>query len=248
MSRHREAQRGRSMRWRERRGTRRMAHAYRGSLVMLDPGDGLHAVRWRQRRRAARSRERSRQRPIAPGRRGACATTTGASRHSTRIVRSIAPDAGDSAGGTLVLARFALRDAAAAAGGGHRDLAVGRPVVLRRELPNECTRSTSSARRTAGWRRRATWPAPIRSRPDISPLFDRPARASAAAHRPGWRAEVLADQIRAEHADRGLRGRRDVTLSAYVDMVHVWHLMRDATPDGQRAIDEAGAFARAHVA
>jgi hypothetical protein len=34
----------------------------------------------------------------------------------------------------------------------------------------------------------------------------------------------------------------------YDDMVHVWHLMRDITPDAQRAIDEAGAVGRAHVA
>ena len=82
-------------------------------------------------------------------------------------------------------------------------------------------------------------------RPDISPLFADlrglpPLLIQAGA------AEVLVDQIRA-FANRGREAGVDVTLSAYVDMVHVWHLMRDATPDGQRAIDEAGAFARAHV-
>jgi len=41
-------------------------------------------------------------------------------------------------------------------------------------------------------------------------------------------------------ADAGV----DVKLSVYDDMVHVWHLMRGATPAGQRAIDEVGAFAR----
>ena len=59
-------------------------------------------------------------------------------------------------------------------------------------------------------------------------------------------AEVLVDQIRA-FADRARGAGVDVTFSVYDDMVHVWHLMRSATPAGQRAIDEAGAFARAHV-
>ena len=33
-----------------------------------------------------------------------------------------------------------------------------------------------------------------------------------------------------------------------LDAVHVWHLMRHVTPNGQRAIDEAGTCGRAHVA
>jgi acetyl esterase/lipase len=59
-------------------------------------------------------------------------------------------------------------------------------------------------------------------------------------------AEVLVDQIRA-FAARAAEAGVDVRLSIYEDMVHVWHLMRDATPAGQRAIDEIGAFVRAHV-
>jgi monoterpene epsilon-lactone hydrolase len=59
-------------------------------------------------------------------------------------------------------------------------------------------------------------------------------------------AEVLVDQIRA-FADRARTAGVDVTLSVYDDMVHVWHLMRGVTPHAQRAIDEAGAFVRAHV-
>jgi acetyl esterase/lipase len=59
-------------------------------------------------------------------------------------------------------------------------------------------------------------------------------------------AEVLVDQIRA-FADRARAAGVDLTLSVYDDMVHVWHLMQKATPEAQRAIDEAGAFARAHV-
>ena len=31
-------------------------------------------------------------------------------------------------------------------------------------------------------------------------------------------------------------------LAVYPEMVHVWHLLRDVTPDGQRAIEEIGSF------
>jgi hypothetical protein len=40
----------------------------------------------------------------------------------------------------------------------------------------------------------------------------------------------------------------DVRFEVYADMVHVWHLMRDATTDAQRAIDDIGAFVRARTA
>ena len=40
----------------------------------------------------------------------------------------------------------------------------------------------------------------------------------------------------------------DVRLSIYADIVHVWHLMREATPEAQRAIDEIAAFARGRTA
>ena len=163
------------------------------------------------------------------------------------LAQGIAPSrivlAGDSAGGTLVLSTLlALRDRGrAAAGGRHRDLAVGRPLVLGRELPDE--RPVRLRRRdgTAGWRRRATWTAPIRERPDISPLFADLRGLPPLLIQAGG-AEVLVDQIRA-FADARASAGADMTLSVYDDMVHVWHLMRDVTPDGQRAIDEAGAFA-----
>jgi epsilon-lactone hydrolase len=54
------------------------------------------------------------------------------------------------------------------------------------------------------------------------------------------------DQIRA-FAARATEAGVDVRLSIYDDMVHVWHLMRGATPAAQRAIDEIGAFARSHA-
>jgi acetyl esterase/lipase len=56
-------------------------------------------------------------------------------------------------------------------------------------------------------------------------------------------AEVLVDQIRVFAARADAAGV-DIRLAVYPDMVHVWHLMRAATPAAQRAIDEIGAFVR----
>lgn len=58
--------------------------------------------------------------------------------------------------------------------------------------------------------------------------------------------ETLVDQIRAFEK----RARADgaaLTYAEYPDMVHVWHLLRAVTPDGKKAIDEAGAFIREHT-
>ena len=76
--------------------------------------------------------------------------------------------------------------------------------------------------------------------PGVSPLFARleglpPLLIHAGA------AETLVDQIRA-FDERARAAGVDVTLSVYDDMVHVWHLMRSATPEGQRALDEIAAF------
>jgi monoterpene epsilon-lactone hydrolase len=83
-------------------------------------------------------------------------------------------------------------------------------------------------------------------RPDMSPLFADLRGLPPLLIQAGG-AEVLVDQIRA-FAARAREAGVDTTLSVYEDMVHVWHLMRDVTPHGQRAIDEAGAFAQLHVA
>ena len=79
-------------------------------------------------------------------------------------------------------------------------------------------------------------------RPDISPLFaDLTGLPPLLVH--AGEAEVLVDQIRAFTARAEAAGV-DVRLAVYPDMVHVWHLLRVATPDAQRAIDEIGAFVR----
>lgn len=59
-------------------------------------------------------------------------------------------------------------------------------------------------------------------------------------------AEVLRDQILSFVERAGAAGA-SVQLAVYPDMVHVWHMLRGATPDAQRAIDEVGAFVRQHA-
>jgi acetyl esterase/lipase len=79
-------------------------------------------------------------------------------------------------------------------------------------------------------------------RPDISPLFaDLSGLPPLLLH--AGSAEVLVDQIR-EFATHAEGAGVNANLDVYPDMVHVWHLLRDATAEAQRAIDEIGAFVR----
>lgn len=82
-------------------------------------------------------------------------------------------------------------------------------------------------------------------RSDISPLFAGLAGLPPLLIHAGS-AEVLVDQIR-DFAARAEQVGVPVTLDVYPDMVHVWHLFRDVTPDAQRAIDQIGAFVRLHT-
>ena len=155
--------------------------------------------------------------------------------------------AGDSAGGTLVLSTLiALRDrgrplpAAGIAISPWVDLSCS-GESFRTNDPFDFVGETHCRLAAASYLAGAD-----PRRPDISPLFADLRGLPPLLIQAGG-AEVLVDQIRAFAAARA-RPASDVTLSVYDDMVHVWHLMRDVTPDGQRAIDEAGAFARTHVA
>jgi len=79
-------------------------------------------------------------------------------------------------------------------------------------------------------------------RPNISPLFaDLTGLPPLLVHAGG--AEVLLDQSQ-EFAARAEAAEGPVQFDEYPDMVHVWHLLRDVTPEGQRAIDAIGAFVR----
>jgi epsilon-lactone hydrolase len=82
-------------------------------------------------------------------------------------------------------------------------------------------------------------------RPDISPLYADLAGLPPLLVQAG-EAETLVDQVR-EFVERARASGVEVQASVYPDMVHVWHMLRAVTPDAQRAIDEIGAFVRAHV-
>ena len=155
--------------------------------------------------------------------------------------------AGDSAGGTLVLGTLiALRDA-----GGPLPAA---GVAISPWVDLSCSGASFQANAPydfVGERHcrlaAASYLGPVDPRsPTVSPLFADLRGLPPLLIQAGG-AEVLVDQIRA-FAARAADAGVNATLSVYDDMVHVWHLMRGATPAGQRAIDEIGAFARSHSA
>ena len=154
--------------------------------------------------------------------------------------------AGDSAGGTLVLSTLiALRDA-----GGPMPAAA---VAISPWVDLTCSGASFADNAPFdfvgakhGRQAAASYLGSVDARrPDISPLFADLRGLPPLLVQAGG-AEVLVDQIRA-FAARAAEAGVDVRLSVYDDMVHVWHLMRGATPEGQRAIDEIGDFGRAHV-
>ena len=151
--------------------------------------------------------------------------------------------AGDSAGGTLVLGTLiALRDA------GEPMPAAGVAISPWVDLSCSGASFQANARYDFVGERHcrlaaASYLGPVDPRsPTVSPLFADLRGLPPLLVQAGG-AEVLVDQIRA-FAARAADAGVDIRLSVYDDMVHVWHLMRGATPAGQKAIDEVGAFAR----
>ncbi|MEO8185558.1 MAG: alpha/beta hydrolase [Deltaproteobacteria bacterium] len=160
---------------------------------------------------------------------------------ATRIVL-----AGDSAGGTLVLQTLlALRDA------GEPMPAAG--VALSPWVDLGCSGASFQANAAFDFvgeehcrLAAANYLAGADSgRPDISPHFAQLQGLPPLLVHAG-EAEVLVDQIRS-FVERAQAAGVDVRFSLYPDMVHVWQMMRSATPDAQRAIDEVGAFVRIHA-
>jgi acetyl esterase/lipase len=162
----------------------------------------------------------------------------------------IAPErvvlAGDSAGGTLVLSTLiTLRDA-----GGAMPAA---GVAISPWVDLSCSGAsfqTNAPYDFVGERHcrlaAASYLGAVDPRsPAVSPLFADLRGLPPLLVQAGG-AEVLVDQIR-EFAAQATAAGVDVTLSVYDDMVHVWHMMRDATPKAQQAIEEVAAFARRHV-
>ncbi|MEY4546912.1 MAG: hypothetical protein RL685_3107 [Pseudomonadota bacterium] len=154
--------------------------------------------------------------------------------------------AGDSAGGTLVLTTLlALRDA------GEPLPAAG--VALSPWVDLDCSGAsfqTNAAFDFVGEEHCRLAAAAYLAgadprRADLSPLFAELHGLPPLLVHVG-EAEVLRDQIHS-FVERAKSAGADVELALYPDMVHVWHMMRSATPDAQRAIDEVGAFVRKHA-
>lgn len=154
--------------------------------------------------------------------------------------------AGDSAGGTLVLGTLlSLRDAG--------DPLPAAGVALSPWVDLDCSGASFQANAPFDFvgeeHCRLAAAAYLRGadprRPDISPLFAELAGLPPLLIQAGA-AEVLVDQIRA-FAARARAAGIAAEFAEYEDMVHVWHMMREATPAAQRAIEEVGAFVQRHA-
>ena len=201
--------------------------------------------------RAARARTFAAEYRLGPEHTAPAAHEDALAAYRHLLAEGIAPQdivlAGDSAGGTLVLGTLiALRDA------GEPLPAAG--IAISPWVDLSCSGAsfqTNAPYDFVGDRHcrlaAASYLGAVDPRsPTVSPLYADLGGLPPLLVQAGG-AEVLVDQIRA-FATRATDAGVDVQLSIYDDMVHVWHLMRGATPAGQRAIDEAGAFARAHGA
>ena len=154
--------------------------------------------------------------------------------------------AGDSAGGTLVLTvSMALRDA-------------GEPlpaaaVAISPWVDLECSGDSFRENQSFDFvgdvhcrmAAEAYAPAADLRQPTLSPTFGQLSGLPPLLIQAGG-AEVLLDQVR-DFAARASAAGAELDLRVYPDMVHVWHMMRSATPAAQLAIDEVGTFLRGHL-
>jgi acetyl esterase/lipase len=200
--------------------------------------------------RAARARTLAFDYRLAPEHPAPAAVEDALSAYRYLLAQQVAPGrivlAGDSAGGTLVLnTLLALRDrgeplpAAGVALSPWVDLGCSGDSFRTNaafDFVGEVHCRLAAASYLAGADPR---------RADLSPLFAELHGLPPLLIQVG-EAEVLRDQILA-FAERARAAGADVQLAAYADMVHVWHMMRAATPAAQRAIDEVGAFVRQHA-
>lgn len=152
--------------------------------------------------------------------------------------------AGDSAGGTLVLSTLlALRDASLPLPGGAVAISPWVDLACSGDSFEANARYDFVGKEHCMLAARHYLAGKVAA--DVSPLFASleglpPLLVQAGA------LETLVDQIRV-FATRAKEAGVPVTFSEYPDMVHVWHLLRKMTPDGAKAIDEAGTFIREHT-
>lgn len=199
--------------------------------------------------RSARARTLALEYRLAPEHPTPAAVTDAVTAYRYLLAQGVKPEnialGGDSAGGTLVLnTLLALREAGAPLPGAA--VAISPWVDLECSGPSfeENARYDFVGKEHCVLAARNYLSGSDASSPEISPLF-----ASLSCLPPlllqAGALETLVDQIRA-FAKRAREDDAALTYSEYPHMVHVWHLLRGVTPEGMKAIDEAGAFIREH--
>jgi acetyl esterase/lipase len=200
--------------------------------------------------RAARARTLALEYRLAPEHPAPAAVTDAMTAYRYLLDRGIKAEniafAGDSAGGTLVLnTLLALRDSGVALPGAAVAISPWVDLGCSGASFEENARYDFVGKEHCLLAARSYLSDKDAASPEISPLFASLADLPPLLLQAGA-LETLVDQIRA-FATRAKEDGAPLCYSEYPDMVHVWHLLRRMTPEGTRAIDEAGAFIREHT-
>lgn len=200
--------------------------------------------------RAARARTFALEYRLAPEHPAPAALTDAVTAYRHLLAEGIEPEnialAGDSAGGTLVLnTLFALRDAGLPMPGAAVAISPWVDLGCSGASFEDNARYDFVGKEHCQLAARHYLDGRDAVSPEISPLFaSLSGLPPLLVHAGGL--ETLVDQIRA-FAERARAEGAPLTYAEYPDMVHVWHLLRSVTPEGLRAIEEAGAFIREHT-